>query len=156
MTIRANDRETKQSLCTCLRWCYSCLPLLQSVRGGHRSMHRLSQENWIQSAVELRFVEHNHTLPILWKSTGRVVTRLYTLNPPPCRSLKFHREPSRQGGNLNYEPDSEAKVGLPLFFIHMHSLFVFFVLLQPKLRLAQSLWKPHELWTSRSSLGKWY
>ena len=101
--------------------------------GGHRSMH------W--SAVELRFVERNHTLPILWKSRGRVATRLYTFAPHP--SLKFHREPWRQGGNLNYKPGSEVKVGLPLFFIH--SLFVFFVFLQPKLHLADSLWKPHEL-----------
>ena len=120
--------------------------------GGHRSMYWLSKEIWIQSAVELRVVERNHTLPILWKSRGRVATRLFTLTPHP--SLKFHREPWRQGGNLNYEPGSEVKVGLPLFFIH--SLFVFFVLLQPKLHLAHSLWKPHELWTSRSSLGKWY
>ena len=73
---------------------------------------------------------------------GRVATRLSILTPPPL-SLEFHREPWRQGGNINYEPDSEVKVGLPLFFIH--PLFVFFVLLQPKLRLAQSLWKPHEL-----------
>lgn len=70
---------------------------------GHRSMHPLSQEIWIQSAVELRFVERNHTLPILEKSGGRVASRLYILTPRP--SLKFHREPCnwREGGNLNLE-----------------------------------------------------